>query len=509
MRKAAGVPEENSVSERLARHRLLASQRNQKKPSRFAETVEDIRQMGSNIKSRFVAGADKVGEIRQAQSRGEQGGFQSAFQTFGAGAGAASQSYGDIFTGVIKGALSQEQEDALKGKVEETASKVMENPLISSSIKSSMEAFKGLDENTQRNLEALFNIGMLALDVATLGGGKKVLEKGVETGIDVAQKGAKVAGEVIDTGIDGVKEIKNKVTKAIASEPSEQVKTILRETPTSKLDEYVEIARKHSLDNRELSGFEKASEMMTDAATQIKKQLSSLGEQKSTILQKAKIGLEEFKDSPRRAILEVMKLEDSPIKEQVIAKLKNVKTKLDADKAIDEIQDMIYSGTRQMTIAQGSKLEKQLRGIIGKMNSELKDTLPDAYKSLNDSFSATINNLNSLNRGLGEVVGDVSASGAGLIKRFFSPSGSKTKELFEFIKKKTGIDLAQEATVAKFAEELFDNPNVKSLLGGIPRSKTGVIDSMVDFVVDKTGVGGKARDALREGLIERAKDLTK
>jgi len=188
--------------------------------------------------------------------------------------------------------------------------------------------------------------------------------------------------------------------------------------------------------------------------------------------------------------------------------LKPVKTKLDADKAIDKIQDLIRSNTKIMTIAQGSKFEKQLRGIIGKMNDELKKSLPEAYQSLNAKFSEGKKYLDSLNKGLGEKVGGVSAHGASLIKQFFSPAGAKTKELFAYIKKATRIDLAQEATLAKFAEELFDNPNVRSLLTGIPKSRSGAIDKALDFIVEKTGVGKKLREKMREGTIERAKDFT-
>lgn len=197
-----GSNTQKSPEETIARRRLLASEYDKQKEEpkgRLSETWEDIKQIGSNIKSRFTAGADKIAEINTAQESGEQGVLQSAFQKFGAGSGAASQSLGDIFTGIVKGALSQEQEEAVKNKVEETATAIMENPLVGGTVKASIEAYKNLDENTQRNLEALFNTGMLALDVATLGGGKKLAEKGIKTGIDVAQKGGKILEEGIDT----------------------------------------------------------------------------------------------------------------------------------------------------------------------------------------------------------------------------------------------------------------------------------------------------------------------
>ena len=66
-----------------------------------------------------------------------------------------------------------------------------------------------------------------------------------------------------------------------------------------------------------------------------------------------------------------MKLENHPIKASIVEKLKGIRTKLDADKAIDEIQQILYTARDNKTIAGGSALEKQL-GEVGSFLESLK-----------------------------------------------------------------------------------------------------------------------------------------
>ena len=48
-----------------------------------------------------------------------------------------------------------------------------------------------------------------------------------------------------------------------------------------------------------------------------------------------------------------------------------------------------------------------------------------------------------------------------------------------------------------------------TLLGGnIPTSVNGIINKVIDFGVEKAGVGKKLQDMQRAGAIEKAKDLT-
>jgi len=481
---------------------------------------EDIKQTGQTIKKTYQNTKEKINNIGSANVAGEQGYTRSFSQAAGTIAGGISSGIGDIAMGGIKMVLPRKQEEKAKqalgtaiSALAPVAAKVDE--ALGRPVGTFIENYRNLDEKAKRDVNSLFGVSSLAFDLATAGTTKKVGEIGIKKTVDIAKQTVGIAKQTVGKVEDvaeyikqTVPELSEKAIKLLASEPDEKVKTILKNSSAKKLNEYLDIAKKHSISQEAISGFEKAGELMAETAKKINNLLSSWGKQKAKIIQKAKIGLVEFKDAPRKAILEVMKLEDNSVKKQVIDILKPVKTKLDADKAIDKIQDLIRSNTKIMTIAQGSKFEKQLRGIIGKMNDELKKSLPEAYQSLNAKFSEGKKYLDSLNKGLGEKVGGVSAHGASLIKQFFSPAGAKTKELFAYIKKATRIDLAQEATLAKFAEELFDNPNVRSLLTGIPKSRSGAIDKALDFIVEKTGVGKKLREKMREGTIERAKDFT-
>jgi hypothetical protein len=75
-----------------------------------------------------------------------------------------------------------------------------------------------------------------------------------------------------------------------------------------------------------------------------------------------------------------------------------------------------------------------LKKIIGKYNGTLKDSLPSSYSKLNSQISERLDVLDVLNKSLGETIDGVSTRGAGLVKQFFSPAGTKTKEVFKFIK---------------------------------------------------------------------------
>ena len=486
----------SSVLERYPSYRekingMSETQQVEQQPMEQQKSPGFLSRTGTALKDRF-------GEIKKTfgeTARGEISPAETGVRVVGGVAGGV---------GDVVGA-------AISPQIEKLAQKEWAKPAFEA-LASGMDKYEDWKNNSELNrrtaevLEGFVNIADLA---GATGLAKFTTKTVVKAGKEVVETAGKVGVDVVEFVSKKAPELAEKAAKQLASEPIEQVKTILKETPTSKLDEFIDIAKAHSVDQRAISGFEKVGERMSDATKQLQGQLSAIGKQKTSILEKAKTGLAKFTEEPRRAILAVSRLEDSAIKKQILTKLKSIKTKLDADNVIDDIQDIIYTGGRDLTIPQGSALEKQLRGILGKLNGELKDSLPTSYRTLNALYADKIKIVNTLNKALGEVVDGVSTRGSGLVKQFFSPSGTKTKELFEYIKKTTGIDLAQETTLAKFAEELFDNPNVKSLLGGIPRSRTGVIDKTIDFIVDKTGLGGKTRESLRKGTIERAKDITK
>ena len=90
--------------------------------------------------------------------------------------------FGDLFTGGVKGLLSQEQEDKTKAKVAEVATKILTNPAVEPVIKEYVKAYQESSPETQRNLEGIFNMAMLGFDVAGVGATKKTIEKGISLG---------------------------------------------------------------------------------------------------------------------------------------------------------------------------------------------------------------------------------------------------------------------------------------------------------------------------------------
>lgn len=461
----------------------------------------------SNIASSAKERLSNVGDIfnraGKSTSITEQNPLETGLQLAGQAAGFA----GDVIgAGVSK--VAGMANEATGGALKDVGVAILKTPVGQAGIdalQGGLESYNAWAKTNPRaaaNLESVVNIDSILP-------ASKVAETATKSLVDVTEQGLKKAPKLVSEITSKVPQYAEKATTLLASEPNEQVKTILKRVPKSKFDEFISIAEKRASDLEAPSGFEVVGEKIKDATLQLQNQMRSIGAQKSTIIEKANVGLEKFKDAPRRAILDVLKLEDNPLKQDFINKLKGVKTKLDADRAIDYLQDKIFSSTRTNVIASGSAVEKRLSGILGKLNGELKETLPKSYQTLNAKYSNRKKIIDTLNTALGEVVDGVPTRGASLIKQFFSPSGSKTKELFEYIKKNTGIDLAEDAVLAKFTGELFEDPNVRSLLQGIPTSKSGAIGKVVDFTVEKTGLGKKTQDIIRKGTIKKARSLAR
>lgn len=358
--------------------------------------------------------------------------------------------------------------------------------------------------NTDQKVGKVLELGA---ELLTPGGARKAVTSTVDnvSGLvdDVSEGFNKIKGNLDATGV------KQKLIEFVAPEADDATKSIIKRSTPEEIDNFVKIQEEASKNTEALTPYEKIGDTMADATRQLESQRKSLGQQKTAIISKAKNGLEEFSKPTRDAILSITKsLKDEPIANTFITKLKTVKNKMGADKVIDELQDILYTGNKNLTIPSGSAVDKQLKGILGKYNTALKESLPVAYRNLNTKISNRIEVISSLNKALGEVVDGVSTRGGSLVKQFFSPNGRKAKELFEYVKKNTGVDLAKDATLARYVMELFGDARAKTLLGGdIPTSISGVTNKLIDFAVDKTGLGKTMQEAQRKGAIDKAKKL--
>lgn len=476
------------------------------KQTKGQELKQDIKQIGTGISEAANKRTDKFGEAQQARQRGEQSAIRTGLQQFGQGAGFAADVASEAIIGAGKALLSQKSEDKVKEVVTQFGQDVAQRPEVQKAI----EWYTKLPEKQQRDLDAIGGIASLTSEFIGGAGvktGVKPIVKGVEAGVDVAKQGIKSTTNTVG---DIIKKSPETLSRFISPDVDPKFATALKRTTKSEVDEMESIV-KNAVENADNpSAFEVVGNKLADATEQVNNQVKSLSQQKKTIIQKAKNGLTDFSKETGTAILDINRaLKDSKLAKSFIERLKKVKTKIDADGAIDELQDVLYKGNKDLTIPTGSVEDMTLKRILGKYNSSLKDGLPSSYKKINESISEKLSNLDLLNKSLGEVVDGVPIRGASLIKQYFSPAGTKAKELFEFIKKNTGYDIGKDAVLAKYMSEIYGETRAKSLLQGLPTTAQGTIDKLLEFTLKKTGVAGKLSDLKRKGEILKAKELSK
>lgn len=170
------------------------------KQSLLQQAVSDIKQTGSALKNTFTDTMNKLGQATAAEKSGEQGMARTALQKTGAVAGGLSSAVGDVVIGGAKTLLPKSAEEAVKSGLQKSVSAIAP---IAKKIDESMgspagtwlEKYKTLDPKTKRDVDALFGIGNLALDIATAGAGKKA---GQEAGKVVLKSAEKTAqGQVL------------------------------------------------------------------------------------------------------------------------------------------------------------------------------------------------------------------------------------------------------------------------------------------------------------------------
>lgn len=193
--------------------------------SRFKETIQDIKQTGQNIVGRFKTGFQKVKDIKES----DDSFLNKQLQRAGAGAGVLSQSVGDVITGATKAVLSQEQENELKENLSKTvvggiktldtsknildqtsgrlgsflAGKEFE-PNTTGAVQAISEfsdTIKKEDPELARNLEAGFNMSMLALDII-----------GAKAGVQSVKAIVKFGKQVVKRTFDVTKSIAQRIS---------------------------------------------------------------------------------------------------------------------------------------------------------------------------------------------------------------------------------------------------------------------------------------------------------
>jgi len=317
--------------------------------------------------------------------------------------------------------------------------------------------------------------------------------------------------------ITNVKEfIAEKAGNITESKIDPQVKTMLQESPVEKFDRYVKSGEEALTDPRKLTPLEKAGDTAYRTAEIIKEDLGNIGKQKSATLESVgdlkipEIATTQIDKIKKLLQMKLTKEERSLVNEYLkeLESLGKTPSARSVDASVDKLQSTLYEKGGIGAIPMTTRIKTFVNQSIKELNGNLKSAVDsklgsDDYSKLNSAYSRKKVLFNALNKRLGEG-GD---RGGSLMKRFFSPQDAGTKKLFDFIKKEYGIDLAQDATIAKFVMDTLGDTRAASLLKLPPTSKTGLIDRGLEFIERKLTspkkVLGKAREkTLRQKSLE-------
>jgi hypothetical protein len=481
----------------------------QKAPSKSwgQETGEDIKQIGTEIASSARSRSAEFGKSLEAQKGGRQTWGETALQFLGQGAGLASETIGSIIKGGIKAVLPQKAEDVTKKAVTSAVQAVAETE----TAQSVLEKYNSLDERTKRNIDAALGLGSLTLDVALAGVGGKGATMAAKT---ATQTGARA----IETGVSATSKLTTGALekggvlaeKFLAKEVTQPVKSALGESSLKTLNTYADIAEKAATSFKNKTPLEFAGDRAQEALDTIQRKLQNIGSTKSQILSSSKVSdkpvgniVVKFRQDLNKAFADKTlvsgdnSLLDSIQKEAV--KLGSNPTAKQVDGFIDFVQEQVYSSGRNLTIPVSDSTTSAIKKTVNSLNRSLKEVLPESYKTQNSMYSKLINIRNELNTKLG-LEGE---KGGALMKRVFSPSDANTKELFAEVKRLTGVDLVNEATIARYVMEVLGDTRQTNLLKQLALPDLSA-PSILEWA--KNWVGRKLNTPSAQ--IERARKMT-
>lgn len=389
-------------------------------------------------------------------------------------------------------------------------------------------------------------VGLIGAKGAKTGKGKifnpevtKPIKSAIVEKIPQSKYVVKPVESIVKPSIEKTKNLVNKTGEKVGDAISPIEKNVQTELTKSSIpkaqrienyDRYINQAEKAKIDNSQSTPLELAGSRGEEALGKLKEQLNAAGQKKEVVLQKhgekvvitqpsfQKFGemLEKrlgttidknnnFIDAKGRKSLVTNSVSDKKLVTKVFDTLRDLGTKptlQEVNDAIDSIQGELYKGKTVGVEPISGKTEAVVKEVVSDLNNRAKDVGGDAYKQANAEYSTKREIYDTLNKALG-VEGN---RGAALMKQLFSPSGTMPRKLFTAIKEATGIDLVNEATLAKFAMESVGDMRQASLLnevlrGNVPLSKSGVVGKAIEYGVNKL------QDPIKRGrkIIEKSK----
>lgn len=293
----------------------------------------------------------------------------------------------------------------------------------------------------------------------------------------------------------------DRVQKSV-SQIDKGTEQVLSRTPQSKIDEYFETAKRAKDDFSVDSPLELAGNKATEAMDALSAKMKAIGEQKTALtgqlgdvdaskaVQEAKrslnailrerVGTQIVREDGaivlRNAPGRLSKVTDQTDR-KLIGQVVRLLDRLDqnptfqrVDDTIDALQSMLYkSAGRNVARPMSKPVEGAIKNVVGELNANLgglsrprglRAGKLSSYEKVNSDYRR----LKELRDALSKALGKDSSKGGSLMKRVFSPTDGGTKRMFADIEKETGINLIDEASLARWAMNAVGDDRARNLL---------------------------------------------
>lgn len=500
----------------------LAQQQQQKKPSLIKRAITGLGHYAESV------GNDYMGATKSIIDNYEHLGDGSGKNGNGTIGGTTLRSVSDFVSAVFAPVA-----EAVKPVINKSADILSNNQTFSKvanskygdAVANAQQAYQDLaakHPEGAKNFEAALNIALAAVSERPI---TKATE-GIGTGLkSAASKTVDLSKTATQTATEAVTKAKGAAGEAITKatdmatpiEPSVMTEAQKASIPkASRLEtakNYIKQAEVAMADNSAPTPLELAGNKAKEALTTINSKLKQIGTLKKvatdavgkkgagTIVSDALTNLEngiterfggvitktgDIVNAKGRAL--TFAESEKPLVRTIKDKLESVQkfpTVQRVDDAIGFIQKELYKSEKNLTLPANTELNGFLKEVVGQLNKGVKEVAGKEYTNANAEYARVKYLRDNLNKALG-----VEANkGASLMKQLFSPSGSAPRKMFDLIKKETGIDLVNEATLAKFAMEnvgdIRQESLLKQILTGQALSKRGIVGIAADKIVNK------------------------
>jgi hypothetical protein len=466
------------------------------------DAISDVKQTISGYKNAAAERNTNIEASNQAQAEGKQGAFRTGFQKLGQVFGFGADIINETVKGAAKTILPQQMEDNAKSNLKTLVDNPVVRPVIESDPVQSMiqkyETIKADNPALARDIDAIFGFTELAANFVgaeALGVGGKVAKQGLKEAGQIVKEGTEGAVNAIDGVLSNAtkypKEIVNKITD---TKINQQTKSILEKTNVEKFDRYVKAGEEALKSGEVLTPLEQAGETANNLLPKMKEVLGNLGKQKAATLES--VGSTKAPDVTTAPLAELQAFRQGKLTksernlvtsaiEELEALGKNP-TVQSVDATVDRLQSTLFEQKGGTSIPVTSRTQSVVNKAIRDLNEKNKSFVDgklgsDDYSKLNLEWR----NRNKIYQELNKRLGEDGNRGGSLLKRFFSPQDSGTKKLFADIQKYYGVNLAEDATIAKFVMDTLGDVRARSLLELPPLSKTGIVQKGLDLIEKK------------------------